>query len=454
MARLLAIRLMAAGLLAVGLLMAAGNTAAAQPRDARAAEAREMSLEEALALSGEQNYAVRMADADIRIARSRYWQTHAAFLPSISIAETGVSTDDPLSVFGFRLKQEAVTTADFNPDRLNAPDPYENFTTRFEVHQPVFNAGMLYRRSAVKSQVNASREQFESTVQQTRYRVKDTYYRLLLAGRQLEVISQSLEAAEEMERQAMDYYEEEMIGRDEYLAARVRLLELQSRRQEILDQKETVQDNLKFLLGLDKRVTIVPTDSMPRPRFSHERFEGVNARNSGLEALRYRVEAARKMVKSARAGFVPSLNLFGNYEFNDEVLFGTAGESYLVGATLKWNLFDGFSKAGKMMESKAELKKAELAHESRSFENKLETDQARRSLKQAETQLDLAEATVEQAAENFRIRSDRYREGMVRTSDLLEAETKWSQARMQRLNALYMYHLSLARLELLLEREW
>lgn len=446
--------MLAVGLLAIGLMAAAGNPVAAQSQDGQAAEVREMSLEEALALSGERNYAVQMADADIEIARSRYRQTHAVFLPSISVEETGISTDDPLSVFGFRLKQEAVTTADFNPERLNAPDAYENFTTRFEVRQPVFNAGMLYRRSAVKNQVNASREQFESTVQQTRFQVKDAYYQLLLAERRLDVISQSLEAAEEMERQAGDYYEEEMIGRDEYLAARVRLLELQSRREQTLDQKETVQDNLKFLLGLDERVTIVPTDSMPQPRFSHERFEGVNAQNSGLEALRYRVEAARKMVKSAGVGFVPSLNLFGNYEFNDEVLFGTAGESYLVGATLKWNLFDGFSKAGKVMESKAELRKAELAHESRSFENKLETDQARRSLKQAETQLDLAEATVEQAAENFRIRSDRYEEGMVRTADLLEAETKLSEARMQRLNALYMYHRSLARLELLLEREW
>jgi len=106
------------------------------------------------------------------------------------------------------------------------------------------------------------------------------------------------------------------------------------------------------------------------------------------------------------------------------------------------------------MQSKAELRKAKLAHESRSFDHRLKIDQARRSLNQAREQLELAKATVEQATEDFRIRSDRYEQGMERTTDLLSAETKLSQARLQQLNALYMYHRSLATLELLLEQEF
>jgi len=135
------------------------------------------------------------------------------------------------------------------------------------------------------------------------------------------------------------------------------------------------------------------------------------------------------------------------------VLFGTRGESYMVGATLKWDLFSGFSKAGKVMQSRAELKKAEVAYQSQSLKNQMEIKQARRSVRQAQKQFNFVEASAEQVAEDFRIRTDRYEQGMETTSDLLRAEARLSQARLQRLNALYQYNISIAKLELLLEQE-
>lgn len=439
--------------LLIAVLLAVTHSAHAQDQGKSKVVEREMSLREALALTEESNFEIQMAEADVEIVRSQFRQTNAAFLPQLSIEETGVSTNDPLNVFGFRLKQQTVTTADFNPDRLNNPDTYENFTTKFEVRQPVFNADMLYKRSAVKNRVNAAKEQLEGTSQYARFQVKDTYYRLLLMQNRLATIEQSLKTARENERQANNFFEEGMISKADYLAAKVRLLELESQQSQTEDQYKTVQDNFNYLLGLDENVRIIPTDSMQDPKYSTEQFKEIeDTGNSTLDALQYRVNAAEQMVKSAKFSFVPTINLFGNYEFNDEVLFGTRGESYLLGASLKWNLFSGFSKVGKVMESKAELRKAEIAYENRAFKNRLEIKQAQRSITQAQTQLNFAESSVEQAAEDFRIRNDRYEQGMEKTTDLLAAETKLAQARFQRLNALYQYHKSVATLELLLEQ--
>ena len=426
----------------------------AQEKTSMGSEVREMTLSDVLAMTEEANFQVRMAEADVDIARSRYRQTNAAFLPQLSIEETGIKTNDPLSVFGFRLKQEAVTTADFNPARLNAPDAYNNFTTKFEVRQPVLNSDMLFKRAAVKDQLNATEEQFKGTLEYARFQVKDTYYRLLLVTEQLEAIDKSLEAARENERQAENLFEQDMISRADYLAARVRMLDLESRKSQVQDQLFSVQDNLNYLLGMDKNIKIIPSDSMETPRFTADHLgEAEPAENSELRAVKYRVSSAEQMLRSAKFSFVPSVNLFGNYEFNDEVLLGTEGESYMIGATFKWNLFSGFSNIGKVMESKAQLNKAKIAYESSSFKNRLEIEQAKRSIKQAQVQLDFAESSVEQASEDYRIRNDRYEQGMEKTTDLLAAEAKLFQARLQRLDALYQYHSSLAQLELLLERE-
>ncbi len=312
----------------IAVLLAVTQSANAQNQEKSKVTEREMSLREALALTEESNFQIRMAEADVEIVRSQYRQTNAAFLPQLSIEETGLSTNDPLNVFGFRLKQQSVTTADFNPARLNDPDTYENFTTKFEVRQPVLNPDMLFKRSAVKNQVNAAKEQLEGTLHYARFQVKDTYYRLLLMQNRLETIELSLKTARENERQANNFFEEGLISKADYLAAKVRLLDLESQQSQTQDQYQTVQDNFNYLLGLDENVQIIPTDSMQDPKYSTEQFKEINdTGNSSLEALQYRVNAAEQMVKSAKFSFVPTINLFGNYEFNDEVLFGTRGLS-------------------------------------------------------------------------------------------------------------------------------
>jgi outer membrane protein TolC len=441
-------------LLTVLFVAASIQPLAAQNRDNDNQNIREMSLEEALAIAEKENFQIRMAASDIEITRSQYRQTNAVFLPQISLEETGVSTNDPLSVFGFKLKQESVTTADFNPVRLNAPDPYENFTTKLQIQQPLFNPDQLFRRSAVKNQLRAAEEQLKGTTSYARFQVKDTYYQLLLTDERLSVIHISLKAAQRNEEQARDLREQGMISKADYLAASVRVRDLESRQSEAEDQLQLVRENLRFLLGMGEEIVIKPTDSLRMASASGASITDDPAvENSTLKALQYQIEAAEEMVKSSKFSFIPSLNAFGSYEFNDNVMFGTRGESYFVGATLKWDLFSGFSNAGKVMQSRAELKKATVAYRSQSLKTQMEIKQARRSVIQAQKQFNFAEASAEQAAEDFRIRLDRYEQGMETTSDLLLAEARLSENRLQRLNALYQYNISLARLELLLEQE-
>ncbi|MGM0506541.1 MAG: TolC family protein, partial [Bacteroidota bacterium] len=95
-----------------------------------------------------------------------------------------------------------------------------------------------------------------------------------------------------------------------------------------------------------------------------------------------------------------------------------------------------------------------LLHESERVEQRLEVDQAQRSLKQAVVQLDFTEASIEQSKEDYRIRNDRYSEGLESTTDLLSSESSLLQARFQRLEAIYQYNMAQATLELLLEPEF
>jgi outer membrane protein TolC len=99
-----------------------------------------------------------------------------------------MSTNDPLAVFGYKLKQEQVSQSDFDPAILNHPDAYENFNTRIEVQQPLLNLDGIYARKAAKNQYEALALQEKYTGQNIRYEVKMAYYQLELSSMSVNVL--------------------------------------------------------------------------------------------------------------------------------------------------------------------------------------------------------------------------------------------------------------------------
>lgn len=171
-----------------------------------------------------------------------------------------------------------------------------------------------------------------------------------------------------------------------------------------------------------------------------------------MKALRYQMQSSRNMLNANKFNFVPSLNVFGTYEWDDNTLFGTKANNYMIGASLKWDLFKGFKNVGAVEKSQAELHKIKLTYQEKSLQNKMQIQSAYRVLKQSKKQIKLGNAAVKQATENLRIRSNRYAKGLEKTTDLLMAEVSLSNARLHRLMALFQYNISAISLELLTEK--
>jgi len=167
-----------------------------------------------------QNFSIEQAEYDVKATRAQYRQTSAVFLPQLSFEYNAVSTNDPLNVFGFKLKQEIVSQQDFDPSLLNDPDAYENYSAKFELRQPLFNPDMMMQRGAVKRQLNSANEQLDGTKTHIRYQVRNQYYSLILHTRQLEVLESALETAGEHRRQAQNFFEEGLLSKEDFLAAR------------------------------------------------------------------------------------------------------------------------------------------------------------------------------------------------------------------------------------------
>ena len=413
-----------------------------------------LSLQEATDLALEQNFTIEQAAYDADKSQSQFRQTNAVFLPQLTVEYNALSTDDPLNVFGFKLKQERVTQQDFNPVLLNDPETTENYSASLNVRQPLLNPDILMKRRAARHQMESANEQLNGTRDMIEFQVRNQYYSLILYRRQIEVLETALETASEHRRQAQNYFEQGMISKEDYLAARVYELEMESQKISTENKLSEAEEGMALLLGLDGITQIIPSDDLSKAATVplSENLIQAPVTNSMTRAIDLRVKAAEAMVTSANFSFLPKINLFGSYEFNDSEFAGFDASSYTIGANLTWNLFSGFSNIGKQMEATADYRKAQSMQESNQLEQQRQVRNAYRGLEHARHQLELADESIARSEEDVKIRSNRFDEGMARTTDLLEAETKLAEARLNQIAALYSYNINIARLEMLLER--
>lgn len=413
-----------------------------------------LSLDEALDRATTMNADVLSARAGVSEARAGRLRTNAAFLPSLTLSETGVTTNDPLNAFGFKLKQETVGQRDFAPEILNDPDRISNFTTAIELRQPVFNPDGLYRRKAAGYQVRAADAGLDRTQTAIQLQVKQTYFRLETARRRVAVLDSALTTARVNRDRIQDLFDQGLVDRADLLGGEVRILQLESGLEQARADEQSTADRLAWLMGMDEPTEFeltTPLDRLSVDLTGLDPAAAVSGR-SDVRALALRADAAKSELRSRKSTFLPRLNVFGGYELNDETILGSSGDSWQAGFSLSWTIFSGLDQAGAVRQAAAGLDRAEIEVRDARMQGAMEIRTELRNLEAARKRLDQTALSVEQAAEAFRIRSDRFAQGLVRTTDLLQAEVTLAEQRLALLNALYEHNLIIYRLEYLTEQ--
>jgi len=413
-----------------------------------------ISLEEALLKAEENNKEIKKSKTRVDIAKANYQQSHSLFLPGINLSHTAVRTNDPLASFGFKLKQEVVTTADFNPVLLNDPGSMENFQTQIKVEQPLLNFDGIHERKAAKFGYEAVSLQSERTSEYIKFEVKKAYKQLQLAQEAVNVFEEVKASTDANLKQSLDFFEEDLIKEADVLAAKVRALEVGNQLNQTRNQRQGAADYLAFLLGLESSVDLIASDSFQEPLMgSNIGDEKTNEERSDILAYKKGVSAKEQLLKSARNKFLPRINAFGAYEWNDKEFLGTSANNYMIGASLSWDLFKGYKNVGKIKKAKAELQLQKLDFEDYLEQNNLKVKEAKRSLALSIQKIETGRLAKEQSEEALRIRTNRFKQGLEKMTDLIQSETLYATKNLEYLNAINTYYSAKFYLEFLLEKE-
>ena len=401
-------------------------------------------LEEVLIKVQDANTNIKISSLEVAAAKADYGMSSAVFLPNVSVSHTGFTTTNPLMAFGSKLNQEVLTQEDFNPQLLNDPDNIENFVTIVSVQQPLINVDGFFKRKAAKSTFQAKELQLQRTRDYINFEGQNAYMQLQLAYKVVEVLEKADETAQANKKLTKDYFDQGLIQKADWLQAQVRASEVNNQLQQAKSNVKNASDYLTFLMQGDQVLQYRPQNELIPIVSEVETGEGSLENRADIKAMQKAAEAYKANYRAEKMTFLPRLNAFGSYELYDQDFFQTNAKGYTVGASLSWDVFKGAQRFAQTKKGKANADKAEIQLTEYKAKSNMELERTKRLLVDAKNRLESSELALEQSKESLQIRTNRFKEGLEKTTDLLMAETQLAEQELAYYQTVYEYNYAMA----------
>lgn len=428
-----------------------------------------LGLGDAIRQGREQSRVVKAAQARAESAGEMRWESYGYLLPKVDLMEVAIRTEQPGEVFGLMMNrrddmvglmgdafgmtadnQGRLSTIGMDNDVMVDPNAMNTYITRVQAEMPLFTGGMVFNRirqadlMADATELNSERE-----IRQVDYDVAKAWTDLAKAREFLDLLRRARSTTEAHVKIAGDYHDAGFLVSSEVLRARVYLAEMDEMLARADNGARLAQAALNFHLGIDQGTRHELGNMPPMPALDRELTEWTGLALEGRQDL----AGARKQLKAgeleqlvAASAFLPTIGLQGSYDYYDSELFGMDEGSYSIKAALKLNIFSGGSDRARF---------AKARHNARAYREdvdrfqegvKLQVQQAYGDHEAALLRHEAASASLEAASENLRVVEDRFREGVAKMIDLLDAETALRESEVRELVARYDSYLAAWRL--------
>jgi outer membrane protein TolC len=428
--------------LVTGWLLLASAAVSAQPAPLPRFDG-PLGLEQAVDLAVEQSLRVKAANADARAMDSMRRETLAPFWPQVSA--NGYVSDQTLTP---NVYWSAGSTMARNIQVFEANQTRDgNFTGMYSL----FAGGRdYYGYKAAAARADAARQMRAGTQLDVGMQARLDYIAALRETENTRVTGDLRRQIEERLRVAHEllavgriprYY----ILRDEAELANVLQMDAMAR-----SRLEIALVALKTTLGLDLASAVTLTDRMEYAPVTLSVEEGIRRASEShpelLAAAKQR-QAAEAEVRAAYGNYFPQVSLSAMYDFvwtRNRNEPSASDDGYSVGLVVTLPVFDGFMRESALRTARAKLDRAVQAEGLARQQVAKEVTQAALMLQAADTSVGASRKGVEQAAEEFRIVTERFEAGRGIQLEILDAQVTLTRLRFSAVSALAEYHSALA----------
>lgn len=419
----------------------------------------EMSLEEAKNYALEHAYSVQYAEMDVRVAEREIKEIRAIGLPQVQASVDYNNYIDiptqvaPADAFGFPsyITDFLVGVAQETGVNLNAPsaDPEaisefqfgapQTSTAGISVSQLIFDGSYIVGLQASKTYAEAKKVALDQSVMQTKAAVAEAYHTVLIARENLRLLTASRDVLEQSVEETKALFENGFVEEQDADQLQLSLADLDARINYAQQQSENALDMLKFQLGMPMETGLELTDSIES--LSGQSSADPLSENFSLQNnLDYKVQSTFVKIselgmKNEKAKALPSIGAFYNYQRNaqrDEFNFFDFNEKWypiqLWGVQMTIPLFTGLGRVHSIEKAKIEQERAELGLKQVAAAAELEYAAARSEYLNALENERIQKESLALADRIYARTQTKYREGIVGSFDLTQAQNQWLNA--------------------------
>jgi outer membrane protein len=427
-------------ILALWLLLGSAQAATAQEKIT-------LTLEKSIDLALSQNPYYLASQQRVDAAQAQVREAAAQFFPSLN-AQGLQNLDEKVFVLEFPS-----LIPGGRPQRV-ALDFTRDYQLSLAFSVPLYTGGRLTAGyKSARLNYLSSQESARQTTQETVFNVKRGFNNYLLAKELVGVTEEALELAEKLLQNVKNMYDVGISSRLDLLRAEVRVANLKPPVIQAHNNLALAELSLKTLLGLDVAQPVEIVGEMTYSPVEIDLDESIArslANRPELNQLLYQKQMAGEMIKIAKADYLPTVAVSGNYNFwadNFSFKKNNWQSFYTFNLVLNIPIFNGLRTPARVAQSKALIRELEFTEKGLVNNIKFEVQSAYLNLNQAKESLLSQEKNVDAAKESVRVAELNYAEGLITITDVGSAQVALSEARINYLRAIYEYVISLAQLE-------
>ncbi len=360
--------------------------------------------------------------------------------PRVNLSAAYGQTNNPMYSFGNILNQGTFA----NDIDFNDPGRTDNLNLKAELTYRFYNGGKDQASvDAAESGYQASEAAQTEAYHQLGFQIIKAFQHIVQTTDQMQARQAELEAIDSSLQVARARYEAGDLLKTEVLNFEVQKARTSENLIIAQHQNALAEKIFLNLLGLESGSTVISEgedidQELPDLYSTRERPE--------LTRLTANLKAAESLLKRAQGNNLPTFDGFASYQYDYGWVNDGSGDSWMAGVKLNYNLWDGRQGEAEIARKEAEYHEVEEQLQKLKLAINLDVEEAKLNYQQAVERRSVTDKMVEVARESAQLSRERFREGVILSSDLLDTEVRLTDTLVRQSAARANYRIAAANL--------
>lgn len=311
--------------------------------------------------------------------------------------------------------------------------------------QPLYMGGKIRAYNKITQYAEElARQQHQGGMQEVIMSTDQAYWQVISLVNKKKLAEGYLKLLQQLDSDVEKMIAEGVATKADGLSVRVKVNEAEMTLTKVEDGLSLARMLLCQLCGLDLSSPVTLTDEnmddipLLAPE-THFDMSTAYANRPEIRSLELATQIYRQKVNVTRSEHLPSIALMGNYMVTNPSVFNSFENKFKgmwnVGVMVQipiWHWGEGIYKT---RSAKAEARIAQYQLEDAREKIELQVNQASFKVNEAGKKLVMASKNMEKAEENLRYATLGFKEGVIATSNVLEAQTAWLSAQSEKIDA-------------------